>query len=133
MIKLLSTVFLFSTLCIAGCGGGEDNSPSPKQVGYSGTTLVVNSVSFTVDPGDFVADRGRIYVFTTTDASAQAELSRFVESFGLTTGQFQVVGRQPPFSAYAPVAVPGGFESQWAQALRNTPPGVSALTRVPCC
>jgi hypothetical protein len=133
MPRLTNFALLLCVLSFTGCGGGGDASADQKQVSYSDRTLLVNGVPFTSDPVDFIPEKGRVYVLTTTNAEAQADLSKFVQSFGLKTGQFQVIGRQPPFSAWAPVDVREGFESQWAQALRNTPPGAPALTRVPCC
>lgn len=123
-------------LVLAACGGGGGGGPefAPKSVRYEGRTLVVDGVAYSQNAADFVGVPGTVWVFSTPQAADQARLTRFVESFGLTTGEYRIKGRQPPFDgSVAPVAVPVGFESQWAQALRQTPPGASALTLDPCC
>lgn len=121
-------------LALAGCGSGDAPSFPLKSVRYEGQGLLVDGVAYLRSDADFIQSPGRVYVFSTNQPADQDEVSRFVASFGLQTGDFAGKGRQPPFtSTVAPVAVPVGFESQWAQALRHTPPGVSALTLDPCC
>ena len=60
----------------ASCGSGnEDAASDHKQVQYSGAALIVNGNSFAPRSGDFITSRGTIYVFTSAEANAQADLT----------------------------------------------------------
>lgn len=113
---LLRAATIAVVLVMTACSGGSDGA-----VDYSGTTLTVLGKEYKrVEAKDYDSIWGRGAVLVTARQGREAEVEAVLKQFSL-----DVIGRQPgntpgAMVEYA-VAVPAGFEEQWANALSTQP------------
>lgn len=114
--SLLRTATIAVVLCMAACSGGSDGA-----VDYRGSTLVVLGKEYKrVESKDYDSIWGRGAVLVTARQGREAEVEAVLKQFSL-----DVIGKRsgsaPGATVEFDVAVPAGFEEQWANALSIQP------------
>jgi hypothetical protein len=109
--RVLRFAFLAAMLSLAACSGGGDGP-----VRYNGTTLVVLGKEYErIKSKEYDSIWGRGSILVTAYEGREAELEAVLKQFSLD------VIRRTPGSVEFAVAVPVGFEEQWAYALKAQP------------
>ncbi len=114
--SLLHTAMIAAVLCMAACSSGSDGA-----IDYRGSTLIVLGKEFKrVESKDYDSIWGRGSVLVTARQGREAEVEAVLKQFSL-----DVIGKKPGGTPDAmvefAVAVPAGFEEQWANALSTQP------------
>lgn len=110
--RFLRTFALVASLSLSACGGDEG------PVRYSGTTLIVQGTEYERSRDkDYDSLWGQGAVLVTPRPGREAEVDALLKEFSLT-----VIPKAPATPGMpVTVAVPVGFEEQWATALSAQP------------
>ena len=109
--RLLHAAMIAVVLCMAACSGGSDGA-----VDYRGSTLVVLGTEYKrVESKDYDSIWGRGGVLVTARQGREAEVEAALKQFSLDVIDKRS-GSTPGAMVEFDVAVPAGFEEQWANA-----------------
>lgn len=114
--SVLRAAMIAVVLCMAACSGGSNGATE-----YRGSTLVVLGTEYKrVESKDYDSIWGRGAVLVTARQGREAEVEAVLKQFSL-----DVIGKRsdstPGAMVEFDVAVPAGFEEQWANALSVQP------------